>query len=98
MNAVLKLCPLARAQERIERSWLRYQLATTDAWKDRWQFGYLAALSAERAIKAVALVRHPGSTRDVQPGLRQVGQRPVAATSDTESTTVFVDRSNRGFR
>lgn len=83
---------LTQYTSRIERAWLRYQLAKTDAWKDRWQFGYLAAVSASNAVRAVSLVRDPASVRDGLAGLRQEGCVPVEAASERKPTTDVVER------
>lgn len=81
---------------RVERAWLKYQLATTPARKDRWQFAYLAAMSADKAIKAVEKVRTRPDLRDGSDRARRVTESSVVAISKSNITTVFVDRSNRG--
>jgi hypothetical protein len=81
---------------RVERAWLKYQLATTPARKDRWQFAYLAAMSADKAIKAVAEVRGIAAPSNGDP-LPVEAPRVRYRTSDEQSTTnVSFDTSARG--
>jgi hypothetical protein len=78
--------------QRIERAYLRMLAAKSLQWQRAWGDGLIAQTSMRNAREAVRVVRIPSGSRGEPDGLRQVGQRPVEATSVLDTTTLFVVR------
>jgi hypothetical protein len=81
---------LTKLDRRIYRADFRRRTARDAKWEMLWRGMFYRFVNERNARAMVGLVRHPGCTRDVQPGLRQLGQWPVEATSGKQSTTVVV--------
>jgi hypothetical protein len=72
---------------RVNRAYLRMLAAKSLVWSRAWHDGYVSQVSMKKARDAVRVVRIPSGSRGEPDGLRQVGQRPVEATSGRHATT-----------
>jgi hypothetical protein len=79
---------------RIERAYLRMLAAKSLQWQRAWGDAYKSSTSMRNACQSVEAVRDRTGSRGEPVRVRQVGQRPVEATSGKQITTTVCGSAN----